>query len=93
VDENGRTLTMHDVVPMLLLHLSRQRKMSGAVVVTVSQSVLTKRIANAFGLKVHETPIGFKYIADLMLKENILLGARSRAGSASSDTYRSAMVY
>ena len=71
VDENGRTLTMHDVVPMLLLHLSRQRKMSGAVVVTVSQSVLTKRIANAFGLKVHETPIGFKYIADLMLKENI----------------------
>ena len=51
VDENGRTLTMHDVVPMLLLHLSRQRKMSGAVVMTVSQSVLTKRIAQAFGLE------------------------------------------
>ena len=54
--------------------------MSGAVVVTVSQSVLTKRIANAFGLKVHETPIGFKYIADLMLKENILLGAEESGG-------------
>ncbi|HSE33951.1 MAG TPA: phosphoglucomutase/phosphomannomutase family protein [Pyrinomonadaceae bacterium] len=80
VDENGRTLTMHDVVPMLLLHLSRQRNMSGAVAVTVSQSVLTKRIANAFGLKVHETPIGFKYIADLMLKENILLGAEESGG-------------
>ena len=51
---------------------SRTRKMSGAVVVTVSQSVLTKRIANAFGLKIHETPIGFKYVADLMLKEDIL---------------------
>jgi len=80
VDENGRTLTMHDVVPMLLLHLSRQRKMSGAVVVTVSQSVLTKRIAKAFGLKIHETPIGFKYIADLMLKEDILLGAEESGG-------------
>ena len=80
VDENGRTLTMHDVVPMLLLHLSRQRKMSGAVVVTVSQSVLTKRIAKTFGLKVHETPIGFKYIADLMLKEDILLGAEESGG-------------
>ncbi len=80
VDENGRTLTMHDVVPMLLLHLSRQRKMSGAVVVTVSQSVLTKRIAKAFGLKVHETPIGFKYIADLMLKEEVLLGAEESGG-------------
>ena len=80
VDENGRTLTMHDVVPMLLLHLSRQRNMSGAVVVTVSQSVLTKRIAKAFGLQIHETPIGFKYIADLMLKENILLGAEESGG-------------
>jgi phosphomannomutase len=80
VDETGRTLTMHDVVPMLLLHLSRTRKMSGAVVVTVSQSVLTKRIANAFGLKIHETPIGFKYIADLMLKEDILLGAEESGG-------------
>ena len=80
VDETGRTLTMHDVVPMLLLHLSRFRKMSGAVVVTVSQSVLTKRIAQAFGLKVYETPIGFKYIADLMLKDDILLGAEESGG-------------
>ena len=80
VDELGRTLTMHDVVPMLLLHLSRHRNMSGAVVVTVSQSVLTKRIAHNFGLKVHETPIGFKYIADLMLKEDILLGAEESGG-------------
>jgi len=80
VDETGRTLTMHDVVPMLLLHLSRQRKMPGDVVVTVSQSVLTKRIARAFGLQVHETAIGFKYIADLMLKQDILLGAEESGG-------------
>ena len=80
VDDLGQTLTMHDVVPMLLLHLSRNRRMTGAVVVTVSQSVLTKRIAHAFGLKVHETPIGFKYIADLMLKEDILLGAEESGG-------------
>jgi len=80
VDERGRTMTMHDVVPLLLLHLSRQRKMTGAVVVTVSQSVLTRRIAKASGLKLYETPIGFKYIADLMLKEDILLGAEESGG-------------
>ena len=80
VDDFGHTLTMHDVVPMLLLHLSRHRKMSGALVVTVSQSVLTRKIARAFGLKVHETPIGFKYIADLMLKEDVLLGAEESGG-------------
>lgn len=80
VDEHGQTMTMHDVVPLLLLHLARARKMTGSVVVTVSQSVLTKRIANAMGLKVYETPIGFKYIADLMLKEDILLGAEESGG-------------
>jgi phosphomannomutase len=80
VDERGRTMTMHDVVPLLLLHLARVRKMSGSVVVTVSQSVLTKRISEAMGLKVYETPIGFKYIADLMLKDDILLGAEESGG-------------
>lgn len=80
VDERGRTMTMHDVVPLLLLHLARVRKMTGSVVVTVSQSVLTKRIAQAMGLKVYETPIGFKFIADLMLKEDILLGAEESGG-------------
>ena len=80
VDELGQTMTMHDVVPLLLLHLARQRKMSGAVVVTISQSVLTKRIASAMGLQLHETAIGFKYIADFMLKEDILIGAEESGG-------------
>lgn len=80
VDEVGQTMTMHDVVPLLLLHLARHRKMNGAVVVTVSQSVLTKRIAAAMGLKLYETAIGFKYIADLMLKEDILIGAEESGG-------------
>ena len=80
VDELGQTMTMHDVVPLLLLHLARERQMSGAVVVTVSQSVLTKRIASAMGLQLHETAIGFKYIADLMLKEDILIGAEESGG-------------
>src|SRR4029079_4208244 len=65
---------------LMLLHLARNRKMSGAVVVTVSQSVLTKRIAAAMGLKLYETAIGFKYIADLMLREDILIGAEESGG-------------
>jgi phosphomannomutase len=80
VDERGQTMTMHDVVPLMLLHLARRRGMRGDVVVTVSQSVLTKRIAAAMGLKVHETAIRFKYIADLMLRQDILLGAEESGG-------------
>jgi len=80
VNELGATMTMHDVVPLVLLHLVRQRKMTGAVVRTFSQSVLLKRIAAAHNLKLYETPIGFKYIAELMLKEDILIGAEESGG-------------
>jgi phosphomannomutase len=80
VDELGNTMTMHDVVPLILLHLARERKMTGGVVRTFSQSVLLKRIAAACDLKLYETPIGFKYIADLMLKDDILIGAEESGG-------------
>lgn len=80
VSERGKTMTMHDVVPLLLLHLARNRKMTGGVVRTFSQSVLLERIAAAHNLKLHETPIGFKYIAELMLKQDILIGAEESGG-------------
>ncbi|MFZ0061778.1 MAG: phosphoglucomutase/phosphomannomutase family protein [Pyrinomonadaceae bacterium] len=80
VNERGETMTMHDVVPLVLLHLARNRGMSGAVVRTFSQSVLLSRIAAAHGLKLYETAIGFKYIADLMLKDDILIGAEESGG-------------
>ena len=80
VNEAGATMTMHEVVPLILLHLVRQRRMTGGIVRTFSQSVLTKRIAAAHNLVLHETPIGFKYIADLMLREDILIGAEESGG-------------
>jgi phosphomannomutase len=80
VNELGETMNMHQVVPIILLHLVRNRKMTGGVVRTFSQSVLLKRIAAAHNLKLYETPIGFKYIADLMLKDDILIGAEESGG-------------
>ena len=80
VNELGETMTMHEVVPLVLLHLARARGMSGGVVRTFSQSILTKRIAAAHGLKLYETPIGFKYVADLMLRDDILIGAEESGG-------------
>jgi phosphomannomutase len=80
VNDLGETMTMHEVVPLLLLHLARQRKLKGGVVRTFSQSVLTKRIAAAHNLLLYDTPIGFKYIAELMLKEDILIGAEESGG-------------
>ncbi|MGI8469807.1 MAG: phosphoglucomutase/phosphomannomutase family protein [Pyrinomonadaceae bacterium] len=80
VDERGETMTTHQIVSLLLLHLIRNRKMTGAVAYTFSQSVITKRIAAAHNLPLYETPIGFKHIAALMLKENVLVGAEESGG-------------
>jgi phosphomannomutase len=80
VNERGETMTMHEVVPVVLLHLARARGMTGGVVRTFSQSVLLKRIAAAHNLALYETPIGFKYVADLMLREEILIGAEESGG-------------
>src|SRR5205085_813328 len=80
VNERAETMTMHEVVPLILLHLARARKMKGGVVRTFSQSVLLKRIAAAHKLPLYETPIGFKYVADLMLREDILVGAEESGG-------------
>ncbi|HEX8119107.1 MAG TPA: phosphoglucomutase/phosphomannomutase family protein [Pyrinomonadaceae bacterium] len=80
VGDGGETMTMHEVVPLVLLHLARERRQAGGIVRTFSQSVLLKRIAAAHGLTLHETPIGFKYVADLMLREDILIGAEESGG-------------
>jgi phosphomannomutase len=80
VDELGQTMSMHAVCPILLLHLVRERKLSGAVVATVTQSVLMKRIAAAFNLPYIETPVGFKYIAKEMLAGDVVIGAEESGG-------------
>lgn len=85
VNELGETMTMHEVVPLMLLHLIRDRGKTGGIVRTFSQSVLLPRIAAAFGLPIHETPIGFKYVADLMLTQDILIGAEESGGIGVKD--------
>ena len=80
VNEFGETMTMHEVCPLLLLHLARARRQNGAVVATVTQSVLMKRIAKAIGLKYKETAVGFKYIASEMLTDDVLIGAEESGG-------------
>lgn len=80
VNELGESMTMHEVGPLLLLHLARGRKQTGTVVSTVTQSVLMRRIAEASGLKYTETPVGFKYIAREMLSDDVLIGAEESGG-------------
>ena len=61
-------------------HLTKRRVMSGEVVKTLSGSNLFLELSKRYGLPVHETPIGYKYIADRMLDADVLIGGEESGG-------------
>lgn len=83
IDEKGDYINTHKILAILLYYLVEKKKLSGSVVLTVSQSVLVKKMAKKYGLKLFEVPIGFKYIADLMFKEDVLIGGEEANGIGS----------
>ncbi len=79
---NGRIMTGHKVMTLILLHLYEDRGMRGDVIQTICGTFLIEKICRKYNLKMHETPVGFKYICDLMLKEDILIGGEETGGVA-----------
>ncbi len=77
---NGTILTGHKVMTLLLLHLLEDRGLKGEVVQTICGTFLINKICAKYGLKMHETPVGFKYICDLMTKRDILIGGEETGG-------------
>ncbi len=80
MDREGNYVNTHQILALLILHLIRGRRWSGKVVKTFSQSVLIERICLKLGLECQTVPIGFKNIADLMLREDILIGGEESGG-------------
>jgi alpha-D-glucose phosphate-specific phosphoglucomutase len=83
---NGKLLTGHKVMTLLFLHLLEDKKMKGGVVQTLCGTALIDKICKKYGLKMYETPVGFKYICELMLKEDILVGGEETGGVAFKDS-------
>jgi len=80
VDGSGGFVTPHQVLSLLTLHMTRNRKQSGLVVKTVSTGSLVDKVAADLGLPVRETPVGFKHICELMLAEDVLIGGEENGG-------------
>jgi phosphomannomutase len=80
VDENGDFFSSHCIFAIILRHLIEHKKLSGAVVKTVSTTRMVDLLAEKFGLALFETPIGFKHICELMLERDILMGGEESGG-------------
>lgn len=80
VDENGDFFSSHCIFTVILRHLIEHKGLTGGVVKTVSTTRMVDLLADKFGLRLFETPIGFKHICGLMLTEDILMGGEESGG-------------
>ena len=80
VDENGRFLTQLQVCALLALYLLETRGERGALVKTITMTSMLYRLGEIFGVPVFETPVGFKYVAPVMVAENALMGGEESGG-------------
>jgi len=80
VDRNGTWLTPNQVLALALYHLRKNRGIRGAVVRTVPTSHQVDAVAELLGVKVYETPVGFKHIGALMESEPIIVGGEESGG-------------
>ena len=80
VDQDGTWLTPNQILALALYHLKKNRHWTGAVVRTVPTSHQVDAVAELLGVKVHETPVGFKYIGALMESESIIVGGEESGG-------------
>jgi phosphomannomutase len=80
MDGRGQFVDPHRIMALALKYLVEQRGWSGKVVKTVSTTQMINRLGKKHGLEVIETPVGFNYIADWMLRDQVLIGGEESGG-------------
>lgn len=76
----GTFIHPQKILGLLILHLFQDKLMKGGVVKTIAGTALIDNIADKLNLKLYETPVGFKYISDLMESKDILVGGEEAGG-------------
>ncbi len=82
VDEDGIVVTPHQTMALLVRHLVQHRAMRGVVVKSVNIGHLVDAEAEALGLPLVVTPVGFKHIAESMGRHDAVVGGEESGGFA-----------
>ncbi|TXB66096.1 phosphoglucomutase/phosphomannomutase family protein [Vicingus serpentipes] len=81
-DSNGEFVDSHHIILLLIKYLVEEKKMTGKVVNAFSVTPKVKKMCDHYGLDYQVTQIGFKYIAGVMVNEDVLLGGEESGGIA-----------
>ena len=80
VAEDGSFVDSHKIFCVILEWLLKRKQWPGDVVRAFNTTRMIDRICAKYGRKMYECGIGFKYIVDLMLERNILIGGEESGG-------------
>lgn len=80
VDSNGEIIQANELIALLTDYLAESRGWQLGVARSVATSHMIDRVAASRGMKVYETPVGFKFIGELIIKDEIVIGGEESAG-------------
>jgi phosphomannomutase len=80
VDEHGNVVDAHKIFSVLLKWLLERKQWPGDVTRAFNTTKMIDRIAAKYGRRLHEHGIGFKYVCELMLEQEILIGGEESGG-------------
>jgi phosphoglucomutase len=80
VDADGTFLQPNYVIALLFDYLVESRGWKNGVAKSVATTNLINAIAKARGVELYETPVGFKYIGELIMQDKIAIGGEESAG-------------
>ena len=84
IDRDGAFINPQQIFALMVWHLIGTRNLPGEIAKTFSVTKLIDKLAAKYGRKLYEVPIGFKYICELMLERNILIGGEESGGIGTS---------
>lgn len=85
IEPGGGFVSPQKILGLLALHLKEDRKMSGALVKTICGSSMLDEMAKKLGIELIETPVGFKYISNIMDSGDIMVGGEEAGGMGFRD--------
>ncbi len=80
IDKDGTFIEPNYIIALLLDYMVRSRGITGGVARSVATSHLIDAVARKHGIEVFETPVGFKYIGELISQDKIIIGGEESAG-------------
>jgi alpha-D-glucose phosphate-specific phosphoglucomutase len=82
IDETGRYVNQLEVMALFTMYLLERRRERGDIVRSLTTTSMVDALGERFGVKVHELPVGFKYIGATMRETDALLGGEESGGFA-----------